>query len=82
MSSIEADLTRTLGSFRPEGAVTYQTMTTVMSSAAPGRLEAVRAFVNSVDLESGADELASPGSPRALAPRSRPRRRERRRLAR
>jgi predicted RNA-binding Zn ribbon-like protein len=31
-----------------------------VSQEAPGRLELVRAFVNSVDLEHGTDELASP----------------------
>lgn len=33
-----------------------------MSQEAPGRLEAVRRFVNSVDLEDGPEELDSPGS--------------------
>ena len=31
-----------------------------MSQEAPGKLEVVRAFVNSVDLEDGAEQLASP----------------------
>lgn len=32
----------------------------VMSDRAPGKLEAVRAFVNTLDLESGTDELSDP----------------------
>ena len=39
--------------------------------AAPGRLELVRRFVNTQDVEDGIEELATPAAARALAARAR-----------